>query len=308
MLIVFFPVGLFLIWRYKTFNKGARIVLSVFAGSLIIGYTAFATNNPKTDTTAKQDKIVSEAVDVETSDEEETTEADTVDTEKEEEQAEEVDTAEADKEDKEQAIQAVATKTDTTEEEQPATIETDTTKQEQTKKEETEQTTNNDQEEAEQTDTVQTTEEDAEQTEQTDVEQTTTDEADAAQQKIEEDTFDLALHEGFTDLTIAIAYMAELEQFYAEDPLVGQTEDFAYDAIDLTDFMSEILSSANGLDAPDTRAQAKTDYINLVTLVQDSIAVGLNGMKTGNDSEVARAEEMIDGFDALAAALVANYN
>ena len=36
MLLLFFPVGLFLMWKYQKFNKGARIIISVFFGLLLV--------------------------------------------------------------------------------------------------------------------------------------------------------------------------------------------------------------------------------------------------------------------------------
>ncbi len=37
MLLLFFPIGLFLMWKYQKFNKIARIALSVIFGFLIVG-------------------------------------------------------------------------------------------------------------------------------------------------------------------------------------------------------------------------------------------------------------------------------
>ena len=53
-LIVFFPVGLFTMWKYKKFNKIARIIISVFWAFCVITAFVPSDNSQSTDSTAEE--------------------------------------------------------------------------------------------------------------------------------------------------------------------------------------------------------------------------------------------------------------
>jgi flagellar biosynthesis GTPase FlhF len=59
-LIFFFPVGLFLMWKYSKWNKVAKIIISIFFGIVLLanlgGNKANQTQSTKTDTAVVQEK------------------------------------------------------------------------------------------------------------------------------------------------------------------------------------------------------------------------------------------------------------
>lgn len=59
-LFLFFPIGLFLMWKYEKFNKGIRILISIFFGFSIIGYMFGISSNDQAGTETSTKDFVPE--------------------------------------------------------------------------------------------------------------------------------------------------------------------------------------------------------------------------------------------------------
>lgn len=65
LLILFFPVGLYLMWKYTNWSKGAKIVVSILVGIIVIAALANP-STPQTDNAASKNNTDKEAVKDET--------------------------------------------------------------------------------------------------------------------------------------------------------------------------------------------------------------------------------------------------
>ena len=67
MLLIFFPVGLFLMWKYQKFNVGARIIISGFFGFLILSNLLGDSDTNESEATAvKEEETVTVDAEAET--------------------------------------------------------------------------------------------------------------------------------------------------------------------------------------------------------------------------------------------------
>ncbi|WP_113930472.1 hypothetical protein [Bacillus sp. P14.5] len=84
-LLLFFPLGLFLMWRYQKFNKAARIIISIFFGFLIVSnlFGESDTNQSRT-TVISEDEVVDVEADTEDPTAEEVAEAEQAEREEQE--------------------------------------------------------------------------------------------------------------------------------------------------------------------------------------------------------------------------------
>lgn len=84
-LLLFFPLGLFLMWRYQKFNKIARIVISIFFGLLFVSnlFSESDTNQSRT-TVVSEDEVVDVEADTEEPTAEEIAEAEQAEREEQE--------------------------------------------------------------------------------------------------------------------------------------------------------------------------------------------------------------------------------
>lgn len=73
LLIFFFPVGLYLMWKYTNWAKGAKIGVSILAGIVVIVALANP-STPQTDNTASKNNTNKEAAKVETKPEQKSSE------------------------------------------------------------------------------------------------------------------------------------------------------------------------------------------------------------------------------------------
>lgn len=227
MLLLFFPVGLFLMWKYQKFNKIARIIISVFFGFLIIGNLFGESESNQTGTTAiEETDTISVEAEVET----------------EEPTAEEVVATEEAAKKEQEKVDAAAKKAEEEEAARKA-------EEEMKKKEEAEQ-------------------------------------AAAEALELEEMLFDADLQSQVNELGNGLGLIGELFILLSSDPMAGQSEEFEYASGEIYKMLDRMMENANELDAPPTREQAKTDYIQIIEKTQQASDAGINGVKALDTNQI----------------------
>ncbi|WP_047373982.1 hypothetical protein [Exiguobacterium sp. ZOR0005] len=205
-LLLFFPVGLFLMWKYQKFNKAARIIISIFFGFLILGNMFGDSDTKQVGTVVDKKEVPSTVV--------------------------------ADDEIEEPTPEEVAAAEQSAKEEQEKTDAEEAKKAEEAAKQ-----------------------------------------AEADALEVEEMLFDAELKNQVTEFGNGLGLIGELFILLSSNPLAGQSEEFEYASGEIENMLNRMMDSANELDAPSTREQAKSDYIEIIERTQQASEAGVNGVK-----------------------------
>jgi len=115
----------------------------------------------------------------------------------------------------------------------------------------------------------------------------------------EETAFDEALGSQVTEFGNGLSLIGELFMLLSTDPLAAQSEEFEYTSGEVVKMLDRMLANANTLDAPETRQEAKGDYIAIIEKTQQAVDVAFEGVSTLDAEQITEGGTMMDEVNKM---------